>query len=350
MRPWSATTAMVSLLVFATATRPDPNTATPPVFFELNDGSRPASSVGVTVSPASRHRAPRPRSLISSDPSAAKAIPLTSASRARSVACQERRNWTSGRCASTAWLRTSAAQANSNPLPLQLVILPLKSPELMAPATSPVSSMPQSTEQKSSLAPVRLARKVGAGLTLAAVVIYFLGVPLLDLLELKTYDMRLRALRHAPPQHVTIAAIDERSLAELGRWPWSRTVLATLVDRLEQAGARVVAFDVFFPEPETRPSDERLARAVGGDRRIVLSSVFLLDPAEARQVGVERVESARQGMTRHAITDVRRTGADSEFAMPKPHGVLANIPRLQGSAAYSGHINVLPDRADGTVR
>jgi adenylate cyclase len=208
--------------------------------------------------------------------------------------------------------------------------------------------MPQHTEQK-SLAPARLARKVGAGLTLLAVVTYFLGIPLLDLLELKTYDMRLRALRPAPPQHVTIAAIDERSLAELGRWPWSRVTLSTLVDRLEEAGARVIAFDVFFTEPESRVADERLARAVGSGRRVVLSTVFLLDRAEARQVGAERVESARQAITRHAIEEVPHHGAHGEFPMEVPHGVLANIPLLQRSAAYAGHINVVPDR-DGTVR
>ena len=208
--------------------------------------------------------------------------------------------------------------------------------------------MPQPTERK-SLAPGRLARKVGAGLTLAAVVAYVFGIPLLDLLELKTYDMRLRALPAAAPQHVTIAAIDERSLAELGRWPWSRATLATLVDRLDEAGARVVAFDVFFPEPESRAADERFARAIGAGRRVVLSAVFLLDRAEARQVGAERVESARQAIARHAIQDVQQHGAGTEFPMPEPHGVLANIPVLQRSAAYSGHINVLPD-ADGTLR
>jgi len=208
--------------------------------------------------------------------------------------------------------------------------------------------MPQPTERK-SLAPVRLARKVGAGLTLAAAVTYFLGVPLLDLLELKTYDMRLRSLEPAPPRQVTIAAIDERSLSELGRWPWSRVVMANLVDRLTEAGARVIAFDVFFPEPESRKADERFARAIGPGRQVVLSAVFLLDAAEARQVGAERVESARQAIARHAIQDVQGRGAGAGFPMPEPHGVLANIPVLQRSAAHTGHINALPD-ADGTMR
>ncbi len=208
--------------------------------------------------------------------------------------------------------------------------------------------MSQHAERK-SLAPARLARKVGAGLTLAAVVTYFLGVPLLDLLELRTYDMRLRALRPLPPQHVTIAAIDERSLAELGRWPWPRLTLAALFDRLAEAGARVVAFDGFFAEPESKEADERLARALGGGRRTVLGMTFLLDRKEAQQVGAERIERARQAIAGQAIEEVRQGGTAAEFFMPKLHGVLANIPLLQHSAAYSGHINADPD-PDGTLR
>jgi len=208
--------------------------------------------------------------------------------------------------------------------------------------------MPQHAERK-SLAPARLARKVGAGLTLAAVLAYILGIPLLDLLELKTYDMRLRALRTSPPQHVTIAAIDERSLAELGRWPWTRAKLATLFDRLDEAGARVIAFDGFFSEPESKEADERFARALGGGRRVVLGMLFMLDRNEAQQIGAERVERARQAIAGHAIEEVRHSGTVASFAMPEPHGVLANIPLLQRSAAYSGHINADPD-PDGTLR
>ena len=51
-----------------------------------------------------------------------------------------------------------------------------------------------------------------------------------------------------PP--VVIVDIDERSLKQLGQWPWPRTVVAQLVDRLREAGAAVIAFDVLFSEPD----------------------------------------------------------------------------------------------------
>jgi adenylate cyclase len=199
------------------------------------------------------------------------------------------------------------------------------------------------------LTPVSLARVLGLVLTLLIAAFYVAGFGLLDLLELKTYDMRLRALPGAPADRVTIAAIDEKSLSELGRWPWSRETLARLVERLEQSGARVIAFDVFFPEEESPAADTRLARAIRQHGRVVLSTVFLLDESDTRHLGAETLDRARRALEPQAIGAIRRTGEVGEFPMPAPRAVLINVPRLQEAALHSGHINVMPD-ADGTLR
>jgi len=49
-----------------------------------------------------------------------------------------------------------------------------------------------------------------------------------------------------------IVTIDEKSLSELGRWPWPRTTMAGLVDKLKACGAKAVGFDVVFAEPDVR--------------------------------------------------------------------------------------------------
>jgi adenylate cyclase len=210
--------------------------------------------------------------------------------------------------------------------------------------------MPE-TKASSKLAPARLARILGVGLTLLVAGSYpYIEVRLLNHLELKTYDMRLKSAHSAPPQDVTIAAIDEQSLAQLGQWPWSRVVLARLVDRLEQAGARVVAFDVFFAERESPQADARFARAISAGHNVVLSTVFLLNREDARPFGAERLEEAKRAITAQAIANVRQSGtASAEYPRTAPQGIIVNIPELQRSAAYAGHINILPD-ADGTVR
>src|SRR5712691_1953567 len=73
-----------------------------------------------------------------------------------------------------------------------------------------------------------------------------------QLSSLVAYDVYQRiAPREAPPDApVLIVDIDERSLKQVGQWPWPRTILAQLVDKLREAGAAVVAFDVLFSEPD----------------------------------------------------------------------------------------------------
>jgi adenylate cyclase len=89
------------------------------------------------------------------------------------------------------------------------------------------------------------------GTVLVAIALFVFGVPLLELIELKTYDLRFRS-RSAlqPTPAVALALIDEKSLDTEGRWPWPRSKIARLVDRLSQDGARVIGFDVGFLEPD----------------------------------------------------------------------------------------------------
>ncbi|MEN8802573.1 MAG: CHASE2 domain-containing protein [Thiogranum sp.] len=71
------------------------------------------------------------------------------------------------------------------------------------------------------------------------------------------YDAQLRLWQRPPPDDIVIVAIDEATLRELGRWPWSRAVHAALLDRLKNEQPKAVAFDVIFAEPDLqRPLDD----------------------------------------------------------------------------------------------
>jgi len=88
------------------------------------------------------------------------------------------------------------------------------------------------------------------------VAVYFVAhpSPLLQFLaniELKTLDVRFQfrgKVEPGPP--VVIVAIDQKSEDVLGRWPFPRKHFAAAVDALREAGARVIAFDVDFPQPD----------------------------------------------------------------------------------------------------
>ena len=72
------------------------------------------------------------------------------------------------------------------------------------------------------------------------------------------YLQRLSPREYSPDLPVKVVDIDETSLAELGQWPWPRTLVAQMVDRLAHLGAAVLVFDTIFAEPD-RYSPARLA-------------------------------------------------------------------------------------------
>src|ERR1700704_147052 len=70
-------------------------------------------------------------------------------------------------------------------------------------------------------------------------------------LRVRTFDTFQRIEpRIKSGRPVTIVDIDERSLAQLGQWPWPRTRIADIVTNLTKLGAVVIAFDIIFAEPD----------------------------------------------------------------------------------------------------
>src|SRR5256885_1153744 len=92
---------------------------------------------------------------------------------------------------------------------------------------------------------------------LAAAFIGWLAEPaMLAQFRLNVFDesIRLRP-RQYEPTPVRIIDIDDDSLQRFGQWPWPRTLLAQLVDRLNEMGAAVIASDLLFIDPDrTTPS------------------------------------------------------------------------------------------------
>lgn len=90
-------------------------------------------------------------------------------------------------------------------------------------------------------------------------------------LDHSAYDVALGLHTRAVPDDVLIVAIDEESLARIGRWPWRRAVHATLLERLTHAGARAVALDLVLTEPGA--DDAVLATAMRRNGHVVLPVV-----------------------------------------------------------------------------
>ena len=226
----------------------------------------------------------------------------------------------------------------------------------------------------------RTNRRRTLGLAAAVIVVvgalYYAAPGFLQVLEYKLYDQHflLRGAR-APHPQIAIVVIDEDSLKAHGRWPWSRTVLADLVQRLTAAGAAVIAFDVLLVEPETsgeqrmaaklrerlgrrdptvdaelaritRESDPdaRLAAVMRESDRMILPISFYLG-AIPRDVAPEREGSPKKS----AIGAFKNYAERGVF--PALHADRADfpIPPLLDASAALGHVNMIPD-LDGATR
>lgn len=89
-------------------------------------------------------------------------------------------------------------------------------------------------------------------------------------INLIIYDSLINLNTPALASDVVIVAIDERSIASLGRWPWTRSHHAQLIDRLTEYKAKVIGFDVLFTEEESVLSDTEFADAIARHGRVIL--------------------------------------------------------------------------------
>ncbi len=183
------------------------------------------------------------------------------------------------------------------------------------------------------------------------------------------YDLQLRAhtitAKPLPPESpVVIVDIDDKSIHAEGRWPWSRATLAKLIQKMKDQGAVVIAFDIFFPEPQENIADE-VAKVLNEhnllnnpvksmlynnaalfddddkfitsmkDVQVVLSYTFLPRPETHNLLPLPLLQIG--------------SGESKRLDLTKAEGYISNIPIIQKAASASGFINIFPDD-DGIVR
>lgn len=161
-------------------------------------------------------------------------------------------------------------------------------------------------------------------------------------LELKFFDRMIVAT--APNQTklpITIIGIDEPSFAELKQqWPWPRSLHARLLDKLIEAGAAVVAFDVVFSEPTLPEEDEAFAQAIKRHGNVVLAADMVYDETnEVRQW--LRVEPLKLFGEHGAVTGFASVEID-------PDGVQRQVPVKQ-DAFWRSVLTLLDKKNPNTV-
>jgi adenylate cyclase len=125
----------------------------------------------------------------------------------------------------------------------------------------------------------RVPFAISVGLTVFALTIYLdtfiedrpaAVFSFINRLELDALDLRFRlrsdSYKHPDPR-IIIVDIDQRSQEVLGRWPFSRTYFAQMLDALREDGAKVAAFDITFSKPDETGAPIRELRKTVLDRQ-----------------------------------------------------------------------------------
>jgi adenylate cyclase len=180
-------------------------------------------------------------------------------------------------------------------------------------------------------------------------------------LDLRAHDMLARQTPPPPfSPRIAVVDIDERSLADLGQWPWPRSIMAALVTALDEAGASVIALDILFAEPDrydraasdtggtasgasTPSTDGTLASAVA-HAKVVGGLALTFDPRSQ----IARLDAH---CLQHDVEPAQRSRADDEplAALFEGTGAVCDVPPIARAAKATGAINASPD-ADGVLR
>jgi adenylate cyclase len=145
----------------------------------------------------------------------------------------------------------------------------------------------------------RLGLDLAVLVTMVMLVLFMLNPYLLTRLEDTSIDARFVLRGPRPAGHeVKLVLVDEPSIRELGRWPWSRDKHARLIEALSEDGAKVIGFDVIFSEAEVTEylkGLKEVSQAAGREEKVSLEiQAILRSKMEAADTDAQFAQSLRR--------------------------------------------------------
>ena len=209
---------------------------------------------------------------------------------------------------------------------------------------------------------------------------YVSEIPFLDIMELKTIDLRFKSRGSIEPDsNIVLAVIDEKSIAKEGKWIWPRSKIADLVNKLSEKGARVIAFDIGFFEPDEKrvvqiinsiqseakhidiqnksfeqylenlksesDNDKLLADAILDSKaKVVLGYFFHMNPEESKHFDKKTIRIHKKNISGSKYKFVRYS-SDNAYNAPliEVNVPQSNIEVVSKATKYSGYFNMIPD-------
>ncbi len=205
----------------------------------------------------------------------------------------------------------------------------------------------------------------GVALTLLAGVISLLSAFMsysekTEVLDWLLYDNSMKLSRLAPADDLLVIDIDDKSLSQIGRWPWPRQTHAQLLDILSAAQSKAVVFDILFPELDINDyaSDVRFAQAIKRNGSVILpiyletlgqqGQVIERPPhglfyAEVKTLGHVHLHAEADGVIRSVFL---KEGVDTPFW---PHISLALVEHLSAQTLQVTEQFIPGSRAESSL-
>ncbi len=209
---------------------------------------------------------------------------------------------------------------------------------------------------------------------LVLTVVLHLSTDFIGTLERRFYDFASTSTTRQPSDRIAVIAIDDQSIANIGRWPWPRDVHAKLIDQLSAAKAKTVVHTAFFFEPQVDPGlvfIRKMKSALGGTLdagaaneqigTIIAEAETALDTdavlaASLQKAGNVLLPSVFTLGDQQGKPDNPLPAYALKSALDDPNGFSISAMRgqqplelLGNAAAGIGHLNQFPD-VDGAVR
>ena len=209
---------------------------------------------------------------------------------------------------------------------------------------------------------------------------FLIRLPLLESVEFKAYDLRAKLRQNLnPPAEIVLVAIDDDSIAQIGRWPWPRTRMADVIAKLRAAAPKVIGVNVVFSEPEQNQGLLEIRRLEDVYKSLLaakkVSQRGIDFSTEFSSAAVALDSDSKLAASLAAAPDVYlplfftpgsvgakadpAPAAVSSSAIQAPAGVEGAIyeeskmsppvPAFSAAAAGLGHVNLYPE-IDGVVR
>ncbi len=189
----------------------------------------------------------------------------------------------------------------------------------------------------------------------SAVVTYYRFSDIYLPFEYKIKDLMFKARgKLQGNENIIIIDIDEKSLKELGQWPWSRDKVARLLQNAAEYGVGIVGLDVVFAEPDNS-SPKKVFQKMGlkaddiPDYDEILGQTIAQTPTIIGYVFALSDDGVfPEGSPKINARMIEENKPESSY-LSKPYRAILNIPQMQKNAYSNGYFNTIPDK-DGIVR